>query len=98
MVVLVSTLQGRLEGIMVKERGEGVVVEAEAARHVSYVASLGCATRVQRRCPSWAVELVTTGFLGAAWGQNGGCGVGMKMLVCYMPLDVAASGCANARV
>ncbi len=32
-IVFISTLQGRLEGVMVEERGEGVVVEAEAARH-----------------------------------------------------------------
>ena len=38
-VVLISTLEGRLEGVMVEERGEGVLVEAEAARHVTYVAS-----------------------------------------------------------
>ena len=43
-VVFISALQGRLEGVMVEKRGEGVLVEAEAARHVSYVASWGCPT------------------------------------------------------
>ena len=37
--ISVCILQGRFEGVMVEERGEGVLVEAEAARHVSYVAS-----------------------------------------------------------
>ena len=32
-VVLVSTLQGSFEGVPAQQRGEGVVVEAEAARH-----------------------------------------------------------------
>ena len=30
-IVFISTLEGRLEGVMVEERGEGVLVEAEAA-------------------------------------------------------------------
>ena len=38
-VVSISGLKCGLEGVMVEERGEGVVVEAEAARHVTYVAS-----------------------------------------------------------
>ena len=62
-VISVCALQGRLEGVMVEERGEGVVVDKEAARHVTYVASLAAQTRVQRRCRSRAEELVTTGFL-----------------------------------
>ena len=38
-VISLGGLQGRFEGVMVEKRGEGVLVEAEAARHVSYVAS-----------------------------------------------------------
>ena len=39
-IVFFGGLQGRLEGVMVEERGEGVVVDKEAARHFIYVASL----------------------------------------------------------
>ena len=34
-IVFFGGLQGRLEGIPAQQRGEGVVVEAEAARHGS---------------------------------------------------------------
>ena len=36
-IVFISTLQGRLEGVMVEERGEGVVVEAEAMEREAQV-------------------------------------------------------------
>ena len=40
--VPVRVLQGRFEGIPAQQRGKGVVVEAKAARHATYVASWGC--------------------------------------------------------